>query len=283
MLSVSEAIRTRTSIRTYDDRPLSADDRAELEEFLSHVETPFDVPVTFRLFDAAAHGLKSPVIVGAHAYVAAKVPRAPGMEVACGYAFESFCLYAAQRGMGSVMLASSLNRSAFEQALEVGPDEVMPVGSPVGYPAAKRSIRELAMRKAIHADDRLPFGELFFAGSFDTPLSPMEDEAAAMPGVDAADLATLLPLLKLVRLAPSAVNKQPWRVVVRGGDVHFYEQRSMKDNPLGDIQKVDMGIALAHFDLARKEAGVAGAFATSDPGIATPDGVEYITTFSLAR
>ena len=266
MASIAQTIRSRTSVRTFDGNPLTPQDRADLEGFLSHVETPFGVPVEFRMLDVAEHGLKSPVIVGAHTYVAAKAVRQEGAELSLGYAFERFCLYAAEHGMGSVMLAASLGRKAFEEAMEVGADEVMPVASPVGYPAQRRSLRGNMMRKAIRSDERLPFGKVFFADAFTTPLSPSDAGRFAEP-------------LELLRLAPSATNKQPWRVVLSGGTVHFFEERTLKESDLGDIQKVDMGIALAHFDLARQEIGIEGSFVTRDPGIATPKGVEYITSF----
>jgi hypothetical protein len=51
--------------------------------------------------------------------------------------------------------------------MAVQPNEVMPVASPVGYPAAKKSIRESLMRKGTRADERLPFEKLFFEGDFD--------------------------------------------------------------------------------------------------------------------
>ena len=132
MARIAETIRKRVSVRTYDDRPLSAEDQAELEAFLAQRESPFGVPVAFRLLDAERHGLKSPVILGEHAYVAAKVARTPLGVLACGYAFEEFCLRATERGIGTVMLAASLNRKAFEKAMDVTPDEVIPVARPVG-------------------------------------------------------------------------------------------------------------------------------------------------------
>ena len=70
--------------------------------------------------------------------------------------------------------------------------------------------------------------------------------------------------LEMVRLAPSAGNKQPWRAVICGEKVHFYEKKSMADNPLGDIQKLDMGIALVHFDLTMEENGTGGRFVAED-------------------
>lgn len=270
MTSIADTIRKRVSVRTFEDRPLSQEDRTELEAFLAQLETPFDVPVTFLLLDAATYDLKSPVVMGAHAYVAAKVPRVPNFEIACGYAFERFCLHATERGIGSVMLAASLSRKTFERAMEVAEGEVMPVASPVGYPAAKRSMRESMMRKAIKSDERLPVDELFFAGSYGTPLLPQ----AAGPFVEP---------LGLLRLAPSATNKQPWRAIVNDGIVHFYEERTIKESKLGDIQKVDMGIAFAHFDLARQEAGIKGSFVACDPRLDVPENVEYIMSFEVLQ
>ena len=77
----------------------------------------------------------------------------------------------------------------------------MPCVSPLGYPAKKMSLRETLMRKGVRADSRIGFRELFFDGSFDKPLK--EEQAGE-----------LLEVLEAVRLAPSAVNKQPWRVVL---------------------------------------------------------------------
>ena len=87
----------------------------------------------------------------------------------------------------------------------------------------------------------------------------------------------------MVRLAPSAGNKQPWRAVVCGDRVHFYEKKtkSMSNNSLGDIQKVDVGIALAHFDLVLKEAGTDGRFMVEDPGFKVDDLMEYIITYEV--
>jgi hypothetical protein len=84
--------------------------------------------------------------------------------------------------------------------------EVMPLASPLGYPAEKKSIREGLMRKALKADERKPFGELFFERDFSHALPQTNPFASA---------------LELVRWAPSAANGQPWRAVVEGDNVHF--------------------------------------------------------------
>lgn len=55
----------------------------------------------------------------------------------------------------------------------------------------------------------------------------------------------------------------------------------MKDNALGDVQKVDMGIALAHFDLTLQEDGVDGRFLFDDPKINVPAEMQYIVSFVI--
>ncbi len=268
--SVKDMIRKRKSVRTFDGKPLSDADRKELEGYINTLTNPFDVPVEFRLLDAKEYNLSSPVIVGENTYLAAKVKREGHYEIAYGYSFEKACLYALSLGIGTVMLAASLSRSTFEQAMSVQGDEVLPVGSPVGYPAEKRSIRDSLMRKGLKADDRIPFGKLYFMNTFENELT--EDSAG-----DFAEA------LEMARLSPSAGNKQPWRAVVDGDKVHFYEQKSMKDSPLGDIQKVDVGIALAHFDMTMEENSYAGSFVFDDPGIQVPAETYYIVTYERIR
>ncbi len=268
--SVIDIIRQRKSVRTFNGAALQKEDRQKLEQYLETLDNPFDVPVEFRFLDAEEHELSSPVIVGTDLYIAAKVSRVPQSEIAYGYCFEKFCLYAESIGVGTVMLAATISRKAFEKAMEVRDTEVMPVASPVGYPAEKRSVRETLMRKGLKADERLPFEELFFEGTF------ME----SLPSEHAGQFRDAL---EMVRLAPSAGNKQPWRAVVCGDRVHFYEKKtkSMSNNSLGDIQKVDMGIALAHFDLAMKETGTDGCFMSENPGFEVDDLMEYIITYEV--
>lgn len=234
------------------------------------LDNPFTVPVTFRLLDAAEHDLSSPVIIGTSLCVAAKVSRIPQFEIAYRYSFEKFCFIATAMGLGTVMLAATISRNTFEKAMELKADEIMPVASPAGYPADKKSMRETLMRKGIKADERLPFETLFFDGSFDRGISPQQ----AGPFRDA---------LVMVRLAPSAVNKQPRRAVISGNTVYFYEKKAkgMSGNTSLDIQKIDFGIALAHFDLTMQENGQHGKFRSVDPGITTEEATEYIISYTL--
>ena len=58
------------------------------------------------------------------------------------------------------------------------------------------------------------------------------------------------PRLEPARLAPSAVNSQPWYFTHEGDNIHAY--RNPNDR-LNYMNQIDMGIALAHLYVANEE------------------------------
>ncbi len=256
-MDVAEIIKTRRSVRTFDGRMISHEDRDRLEEFIGNIRNPYDIPVQFVLLDAKQYGLSSPVLEGDTLYVAGKVEKVPHAEEAFGYSFEQLVLYAWSLGIGTTWIAGTMKRELFEAAAGVKEGERMYCMSPLGYPAKKMTLKETLMRKGVKADERKPASELFFEKDFATPLLG-DDEA-----------------LEMVRLAPSAVNVQPWRVVRDGNAFHFYEKHSggYDKEPYGDLQKVDMGIALCHFMMTRE-----GKLVIEDPRIPAEADIEYIAT-----
>ena len=265
----TETIKDRKSVRTYEGQQIPEQTMRQIREFLNQDDNPFGIPITFSILDAEKDGVNSPVILGANTYVAGKYQKQKNAEIAFGYSFEKFILYVTSLGLGTVWLAAPIDRKAFEKAVDLREDEVMPAVTPLGYAAQKRSVRENLMRKGMKSDQRLPVEKLFFEGDFQQPLQEENAGEWASP-------------LAMVRLAPSATNKQPWRAVTEGNKVHFYEAKNKgyDKESTGDIQKVDLGIALCHFEIAAKEAGLSGRFIQSDPGITTAEGTEYIATFA---
>ncbi len=270
-MKILDTIRSRRSVRTFDGKALRQEDADRITAFCETAASPYDIPITWKLIDAKQTGASSKVIAGTDTFIAGKMRRVPHAEEAFGYAFEQVVLFAESLGVGTTWIAGTMDRKAFEKAIELSDGEVMPCVSPLGYTAKKMSLRETMMRKGIKADTRLKFGELFFDGSFDKPLTQEKAEAFAQ-------------VLEAVRLAPSAVNKQPWRIVICGGMAHFYEKHSRGYSADGwDVQKIDMGIALCHFDMAAKELGLTASFEISDPGISAPDDTDYIASFRIGE
>lgn len=271
MLDITELIKQRRSVRTYDGRTLDESTKEQLISFANKIQNPFNIPVDFKFLDAKKDGLTCPVVSGTELYVGGKIENVPNSSVAFGYSFEEFVLYAQSLGLGTVWLGGTMNRAAFEQAMEIKEDEMMPCATPIGYTAKKMSVRENMMRKAIKADERLPFEELFFEGTFDTSLTKEKAGKFVEP-------------LEMVRLAPSAVNKQPWRVVIADSVAHFYLKRSKGFGHEGklDMQMIDMGIALCHFALTLEDNGIGFEFTQSSPNISASD-MQYIASYKYCK
>lgn len=253
-----EAIEKRKSVRTYLEKPLEPDDRDKIISFIDFLASethPFSAKVRIRLFDVdkdisskdlGTYG----VIKGARTYLGVAVNEVPDAMEAVGYVFEKLVLYACSIGLGTCWLGGTFNKGEFAKAMELEGDEFFPIASPIGYPAPKNHAVDRIMRKAIKADSRKPFESLFFNGDFDAPLT-MEDSD------------DYTPVLKALQLAPSAKNGQPWRIIKDGDTFHFFEKRDIPSTG-HDIQRLDIGIAGCHFDLAAKESGIEGKIVSFD-------------------
>lgn len=271
MNNVFGLISERKSVRTFDSDEITPLVRDDILKYARGIKTPYGQEVDVRILDKGMHGLSSPVIVGTDTYIAGKMERAEHAEEAFGYFFEELVLYIQSLGLGTTWIGGTMDRKAFEDAMELDSNEVMPCVSPIGKPADKRSIRETMMRKGLRADSRKKFEELFFDGSIDVPLSE-------------ARYPELSEILEAVRLAPSAVNKQPWRVIVTSTGAHFYIKHDMGyiDSTGWDMQKIDMGIALCHFGLCAEANGIETRFSIDDPGLDAGK-LEYIASFLIEK
>lgn len=252
-IPIVDTIKKRHSVRTFTSQKLSAEDKKKLTDFFKELQNPFGVDVHIHILDKEldSNGEKLGtygVIKGASTFLGVSVPHVEDAFFAAGYEFENLILYAASMGLGTVWLAATFSRSHFASAMKIGSDEWFPAISPVGYTAAKQSIRESLMRAAMKSSSRKPWSHLFFRDDFGTALTEH----------DAGDYAECLEML---RLAPSATNAQPWRVLKRGNVYHFYETHSanLSENE-AKIKQVDLGIALSHFHQTALERGLSGKF-----------------------
>ncbi len=91
--------------------------------------------------------------------------------------------------------------------------------------------------------------------------------------------------LEILRLGPSASNRQPWRVVKESGmDIfHFYLGRSRGYDRLikaVDLQRIDMGIAMSHFELTARELGLCGRWEKMPSSLSPlPERTEYVRSW----
>lgn len=272
-IPIVETIKRRCSVRTYQDKELEPDVRERLRIYMDNLENPFGMQVKKYIIDKklASEGEKLGtygVIKGASTFMGISVPDKDLAYVAAGYEFENLILEATALGLGTVWLAATFNRDGFASAMGVPKDELFPAISPVGYPAAKRSLTESLMRTAMRSSSRKEWSTLFYLDNFQTPLS--------------RDLAgDYTELLEMLRLAPSDKNTQPWRVLKSGSDYHFYvTYKSGISRGEEIIKRVDAGIALSHFHQTALELGLKGCFKQTEPeNIKLPQNTYYITSW----
>lgn len=150
---------------------------------------------------------------------------------AAGAAAEVFVLRATEAGIGTCWLGGTFRHASFAGAFTPAAGQKLNAVIAFGIPAQKKRLIERFERWTTGADTRKPFDELFTAD----------------PG---CDLTPYTAALQAMRLAPSAVNVQPWRARLTAAGLKFY---STEPSPKFMI---DMGIALGHFQLAARAQGL---------------------------
>jgi len=269
---IEKTVRQRKSVRAYDSRPLAQADKNQIEACISKLlaeTTPFPAQMKIRLLEAApgtdteklgTYG----VIRGAKSFLCLTVKNTETAMEAVGYRFEKLVLAATAMGLGTCWLAGTFNRAQFSEALHLGEDDIFLIVCPVGYPLQKQTLISSVFRKVGKSDQRKDWPELFFENAFGTPLTKEAAGEYAFP-------------LEMLRLAPSAANRQPWRIVHKEGAFHFYREENPKSKYPYDLQRLDVGIGACHFHLAAKEKSLAGEFAMlSETGVTPPDNMKYL-------
>ena len=286
----TELIRERFSSRAYLPRPIETALLEPLSSALSANRAgPFGSLARFVLIAASEHdpellkGLGTyGFIKGATGFVAGAVENGSKDMEDYGYLLEQAVLFATDLGLGTCWLGGTFTKSSFADRLAPTAAESMPAIVAIGHideTMAKEQIRRRPLSQ------RLPAAQLFFERGFDTPIAGRVPDGDAGDDVDAR-------LLEAVRWAPSASNKQPWRIVRDDGDWHFYLQRTKGYGKgsllfsvlrLADLQRVDMGIAMCHFELVARELGMKGRWVVDEPPIRRPDpATEYTATWRAA-
>lgn len=268
---VEKTVKSRRSVRTYKDLPISSETLAKFESYIGTLSNPFGASVTFRMLESNTAVNKDKLgtygmITGAKKFFGASVKQSESALQGMGYEFEKLILYAESLGLGTCWLGGTFNRSEFAKAMSVNENDLFPAISPLGYATVKKSVKESLVRKSIKADQRKPWDMLFFNQSFASPLTAEIAGAYAFP-------------LEMTRLAPSASNKQPWRIVKDGDKYHFYEEKApgYSDRLGFDVQRIDLGISACHFHLAAIEKDLPGKFEVlAAPQIDVPQNVYYL-------
>ena len=259
-MDVIETIKSRHSVRTFVPEFLRDKDFNSLKEYCARVLAPFEgnSAVDLRRFDL--QGPQRPgtygTISGASSYFLVSADDDVYSLMAAGFKGEELVLRCTAAGLGTCWLSGTFRHSDFDVLPQAGNRRLIAIIA-VGYPASSGRLRERFTRIALGSRHRRAFDSLFFENDFSTPLSIESRFGKA---------------LDMLRPAPSSVNSQPWRALVCGNSVHFYcKQKS-------DINILDCGIGLSHFNEVLRSEGVIGCYKAVS-GVPECEGLRYLISY----
>ncbi len=243
------AIPERVSRRKYLNRQIKPAIMAELEQTCGQFR-PFagvrSVIVQDHVDDVFSGIIGSyGKITGAPAYVAfIGDPTVDSIEAKVGYTGEGIILEATALGLATCWVAGFFKPAEVARQIDLTEQERVYAISPLGYTEEYMGIGERITRRFSRADQRRPAAEL----CVDWVSDDWPDWARA--GVEVA------------RVAPSAVNRQPWRFRLQGNSVIV----SVDGPDTYQISKhLDCGIAMLHFELGAREKGALGVWNFLEP------------------
>lgn len=278
-IQLEEIIRKRKSVRSFDKKNLTNKDLEEIKKYIKEIEdndSPFKADIhihlleTKKLSDNQKLGTYG-VIHGATTFLGVTVKKTDNMMEAIGYNFEKLILLLTNMGIGTCWLAGTFNREQFESNMKIEKNEIFPIVCPIGYPADKKTFIESVFRSVGKSDQRKEWDKIFFENDFNTPLNR-------------DDIGDYVLALEMLRLAPSAANKQPWRILYKNGNYHFYKEVNPNNKYPYDLQRLDVGIGACHFHLTCIEKGLRGEFQVlKNIDEETPKNLEYLFSWVVNK
>lgn len=245
-MNFQDAILKRISTRTFQPQKLKEEDISFIKTTLSkykNVNGPFghSFEFTFHINDKTEEeGIKVGtygLLKNVPAFFGGVCENNKESLIDFGYVFEFLIIEFTKHQLDTCWLGGTFKRSQFPQDVKEG--EIIPAISPVGYRKDKRSIVDRMLRSAAQSNNRLPFDTLFV----DTDLSPLDKNT----------LGDITDCLRMVQKGPSASNKQPWRMIIdhENKQYHMYIEHTKNYARVLNykIQHLDIGIALAHFEM----------------------------------
>lgn len=232
------AIFERVSVRNFTHQPIptGAFDRLIKATALLQPMAPSARAVVVRdkpdrILRGAAYGLFS----GAQGYIVLMGnPDGHRVDQEVGYLGEGLVLEATALGLGTCWVGGMFRASKVKGLGPIPGEKVFAV-IPLGYPAARPSFGHRFLKGFARSKNRKDLATICPS----LPHAP----PWAVAGLEAA------------RLAPSAMNRQPWRFTIQDDQVILADGGF--DTPLVS-KKLDCGIALLHFELGARHAGWQG-------------------------
>jgi hypothetical protein len=249
------AIAVRHSRRIFDSSPLEASVVSHLGEVCRSFR-PFDgvrAELVLESPDKIFKGAVGPYgkVKGAPALIAFVGDATdPHVNEKLGYVGEGIVLEATAMDLGTCWVGGFFRKSVAAKVLRIGRQEQVFAVTPVGRAVDGATLEERTMKAFARSHQRRSLDELVDRSALEQ--APVWVKSA----------------LEAARVAPSAVNRQPWRFRLEPDRITVSVDRPRFE--LGISKRLDCGIAMLHIEVAARAEGVRGTWEfLQSPGVAS--------------
>jgi len=251
-MNVVDVIKKRRSCRTFKPDVLDLSVKKALESFIRDNTTvigsdKINLLLVEKGLESKKMKLDYGMIQGHRTYLLGTSMATLLSRVNYGYLMEKVVLKATDLGICSCWVGYF--DAEYFNDIPVDKDFEIPAIVVVGFSKEKQTMQDKFIRFTVNASKRLPWDRLFFRYPSLSPLTPENVKLYSES-------------LEMVCLAPSSGNTQPWRIFFDEStrEFHFYKNPVNTRYEITGLHDVDMGIALAHFELTSKYNGLSGSW-----------------------
>jgi hypothetical protein len=245
-----QAIEKRRSRRRFDLNPLGEEVSSQITSTCAHFR-PFPNARAVVVKESPDTVFKGPIgsygkIKGAPAFIAfIGNMDSPNVWEQVGYTGEGIILEAEALNLATCWVAGFFRPKVVASLTEIGKRERVLTVTPIGYAAKRHSLEESVMTGFGLTHRRRPLSGL--VSGLQEPEWPRWVKLA----------------LEAARLAPSAVNRQPWRFKVEPNSITVSVNTVHREYGLS--KRLCCGIAMLHIEVAALTCGIRGSWEFLDP------------------
>lgn len=238
-MNLMDALYKRKSVRKYLNKQLPAEVFEEMQNIIQTAERLYpEIPMNIHIVKEGEkiHKISSGFIgsygkIEAPHYLVVTSEEKEGYLENIGFTLENVVLQLTEMNIGTCWIGGSINKSLLKNIITIEEKQFPVIVLSFGTPEKEEDLK---------------------------PKTPDSYKRKALKDIIKGDLnSDWTYIMNAVRVAPSAVNFQPWRYIIDRNSVDLYVAKKLIiTKHIELMQKIDAGISLSHLNIACKDKGI---------------------------